>query len=107
MGDAEIESIQAIHQALGRWLKQQGLGELKTSVSDIQESDFDEASHHIGTTRMSNGPETGVVDPNLKLHGISHLYVCGSSVFVTSGSCNPTWSIVAFALRLANHLGKS
>jgi hypothetical protein len=107
MSDAEIKSIQAIHQALGSWLKQQGIGELKTSVTDIQESDFDEASHHIGTTRMSNEPETGVVDSNLKLHGISNLYVCGSSVFATSGSGNPTWSIVAFALRLANHLGKS
>ena len=60
--------------------------------------------HHMGTTRMSESPERGVVDANCKVHGIKNLHVAGSSVFPTSGVANPTLTIVAMALRLADHL---
>jgi len=60
--------------------------------------------HHIGTTRMSNNPADGVVDSNLKIHGTNNVYVASSSVFVTSGVANPTLTIVALSLRLADHL---
>src|SRR5262249_3691012 len=46
--------------------------------------------HHMGTTRMSTNPNEGVVDPNLKVHGLPNLYVAGSSVFPTGGISNPT-----------------
>jgi choline dehydrogenase-like flavoprotein len=62
------------------------------------------SSHHMGTTRMSADARSGVVDRNLRVHGVSNLYVAGSSVFPTSGYCNPTLSIVALSLRLAGHL---
>ena len=60
--------------------------------------------HHMGTTRMSDDPKLGVVDRDCRVHGISNLYVAGSSVFTTGGSSNPTMFIVALALRLADHL---
>lgn len=60
--------------------------------------------HHMGTTRMSANPNEGVVDPNLKAHGVSNLYVAGSSVFPTGGISNPTFTIVALSLRLASHI---
>jgi len=60
--------------------------------------------HHIGTTRMHEDPKLGVVDANCKVHGIDNLYVAGSSVFTTSGASNPTYTIVALALRLGDHL---
>jgi choline dehydrogenase-like flavoprotein len=60
--------------------------------------------HHMGTTRMSNDPRFGVVDANCRVHGVSNLHVAGSSVFPTSGWANPTLTIVALALRLADHL---
>lgn len=63
-----------------------------------------EKSHPTGTTRMSNHPDNGVVDSNLQVHGISNLFVAGSSVFPTSGAANPTLVIVALAIRLADHL---
>ena len=78
--------------------------------SDFFGDDFsrrlEAARHHSGTTRMSNDPKTGVVDKNCKVHGIGNLYVAGSSVFPTIGQAGPTFTIVALAHRLADHLKK-
>lgn len=60
--------------------------------------------HHMGTTRMAEDPKNGVIDGNCRMHGIANLYIAGSSVFPTSGYVNPTFTIVALALRLADHL---
>lgn len=60
--------------------------------------------HHMGATRMSADPKTGVVDADCRVHGTENLYVASSSVFSTAGFSNPTLTIVALALRLADHL---
>jgi choline dehydrogenase-like flavoprotein len=60
--------------------------------------------HHIGTTRMHDDPRRGVVDPDGRVHGLSNLYVAGSSIFPTAGLSNPTLTILAMTLRLADHL---
>lgn len=60
--------------------------------------------HHMGTTRMAASPRDGVVDGDCRVHGVPNLYIAGSSVFPTSGWANPTVTIVALALRLADHL---
>jgi choline dehydrogenase-like flavoprotein len=62
--------------------------------------------HHMGTTRMAASPRAGVVDADCRVHGVANLYVAGSSVFPTGGWANPTLTIVALALRLADHLGR-
>ena len=60
--------------------------------------------HHLGTTRMSADRSGGVVDPDCRVHGIDNLFVASSSVFPTSSHANPTLTIVALAIRLADHL---
>ncbi|WP_263380245.1 aldo/keto reductase [Granulicella paludicola] len=60
--------------------------------------------HHMGGTRMSSDPRLGIVDVNLKVHGVENLYVCSSSVFPTGGFSNPTLTILALATRLGDHL---
>lgn len=60
--------------------------------------------HYYGTTRMSDDPRRGVVDRDCKVHGVDNLHVAGSSVFPTSGYANPTFTILALALRLGEHL---
>jgi len=60
--------------------------------------------HQMGTTRMSADPADGVVTADCNIHGYDNLYVAGSSVFSTSGWANPTLTLVALALRLADHL---
>ncbi len=61
-------------------------------------------NHHIGTTRMSATSATGVVNRNCRVHDVDNLYVAGSSIFPTGGIANPTMNLVAFALRLADHI---
>ncbi|NNF11893.1 MAG: GMC family oxidoreductase [Gemmatimonadetes bacterium] len=60
--------------------------------------------HHMGTTRMHDDPRRGVVDAECRVHDMANLYVAGSSVFPTGGVANPTLTIVALAIRLADHL---
>ncbi len=62
------------------------------------------AHHHAGMTRMSANPADGVVDANCRVHGVDNLYLAGASVFPTAGYANPTLTIVALSLRLADHL---
>ena len=60
--------------------------------------------HHIGTTRMHDSPRYGVVDRNCRVHGIENLYIGSSAVFPTSGHSNPTLTIIALCIRLADRL---
>lgn len=62
------------------------------------------AAHVLGTTRMSERPADGTVDPDGRVHGVANLYVAGSSVFTVGGWANPTFTIIALALRMADHL---
>jgi choline dehydrogenase-like flavoprotein len=60
--------------------------------------------HQMGTTRMNDDPARGVTDGNAKVHNTHNLYVAGSSLFPTCGWANPTLTIVATSIRLADHL---
>jgi choline dehydrogenase-like flavoprotein len=60
--------------------------------------------HHMGTTRMHKDEKKGVVDADCKVHGLTNLYIAGSSVFPTAGANFPTITITAMALRLAEHV---
>lgn len=62
--------------------------------------------HHMGTTRMSLDPSQGVVDADCRVFSTRNLFIAGSSVFTTGGAANPTLTIVALALRLADHLDR-
>ncbi|MCX6219278.1 GMC family oxidoreductase [Spirosoma sp.] len=108
--EADIESIVKTHALFVRAFIEQELGEIRYSEPGLRTylrermQTFNSASHHIGTTRMSDDPQTGVVDRDAKVYGLDNLYVAGSSVFPTGGHANPTLTIVAHALQLANFL---
>jgi len=71
--------------------------------ADRWPNNLEAGRHHCGTTRMSDSPKTGVVDKSCRLHSVNNLFVAGSSLFPTIGYANPTLTIVALALRLADH----
>jgi choline dehydrogenase-like flavoprotein len=92
---------------LGAELGRSGFGRLRSPFKDDDTAwppDFFGDEHHMGTTRMHRDAALGVVDADCRVHDLANLYVAGSSVFPTSSSSNPTLTIVALALRLADHL---
>jgi choline dehydrogenase-like flavoprotein len=91
---------------LGTEIGRTGFGRLRDQFGpdDSWPSDFAANEHHMGATRMHSDPKKGVVDENCRVHGIANLYVAGSSVFPTGSANNPTLTIVAMALRLADRL---
>jgi choline dehydrogenase-like flavoprotein len=60
--------------------------------------------HHIGTARMGNDPHSSVVNADCRLHDVANLYIAGAATFPTSSQANPTLTVVALTLRLAEHL---
>jgi choline dehydrogenase-like flavoprotein len=61
-------------------------------------------SHYMGLTRMHADPRQGVVDAQCEVHGVPNLFVASCSVFTTGGFANPTLTIVALSLRIADQL---
>jgi choline dehydrogenase-like flavoprotein len=60
--------------------------------------------HHIGTARMGANERRGVVDASCAVFGVPNLHVASSAVFPTSSHANPTLTIVAMSVRLAEQL---
>lgn len=60
--------------------------------------------HHMGTTRLHPSPTQGVADTDGQVHGVANLFIASSAVFPTGGYANPTLTIVALAVRLADHI---
>ena len=107
-------SIRETITAFAGWLAENDIGRMKIYDWVLTDTPIEVASsgeesmsswHHMCGTRMATDPKMGVVDADCRVHGISNLYIGGSSVFASSGFVNPTYTIVQLALRLGDHLG--
>jgi len=99
--DSIVRSATLIGKAAGAT----GLGRLEMEDHfDARYWDANTAWHQIGTTRMSSSENQGVVDADCRVHGTANLYVAGGSVMPSGGRANPTLTIVALAIRLADHI---
>ena len=65
---------------------------------------LDDSNHHMSGMRMAVSERDGVVAPDLRLHGTRNVFICSSAVFPTSGFSNPTHTLLALAVRLADRL---
>lgn len=109
VGAQEMQSIKSIGELLGEAWERAGLGRIRlTEALDFDREDEIGAArdtyHQMGTTRMSTLPGEGVVNADLRCHDVANLYIVGGSVFPTGGVANPTFSIIALALRLADEI---
>ena len=101
----DCDNLYQTTMELARSVGAAGLGRMVMHLERGNElSDVSTCWHHMGTTRMHDDPRQGVVDRNCAVHGLSNLYIAGSSIFPTGGRVNPTITIVALAIRLADHL---
>ncbi len=105
---AELRTMRAITEAVGRALHRLEFGEMTVlpwlDEPGLAREALVDTYHHAGTTRMGASPHEGVVDTDCRVFGIDNLYAAGSSVFPTAGYANPTLTIVALAIRLSDTL---
>lgn len=100
-------TIRTIAVDIAKQFAEAGLGRVQLSdfiLNDSLDIPLTHHSHHMGTTRMAERPEHGVVDRNCRVFNTKNLYIGGSSIFATAGIVNPTMPLIQFALRLADHL---
>lgn len=107
----DVETVATSFDLLRQDLADQSIGQLtlapdETDIEAAVRRDGAYGGHHIGTARMGSSARTGVVDQNGKVFGVSNLYIAGSAVFPTSSQANPTLTIVAMSVRLAEHIGR-
>lgn len=81
-----------------------GLGRFDFGEDPPTLDSMTDAAHQMGTTRMAARAQDGVVDTDARVFGTDNLYVAGSAVFPTGPSYSPTFTILALARRLADHL---
>jgi choline dehydrogenase-like flavoprotein len=107
--EADARSVVGSHEVIDQALRASGRGRLEywhppeERAGRVMEQASD-GFHQIGSTRMGTDSSEGVVDSNLKVHGVHNLHVASSSVFPTSGQANSTFLAVALAVRLAHRL---
>lgn len=106
ISELDKKTMVTFHRLLRHEFSRCGIGEFRSPLlGNGQEfPTFTDASHHMGTTRMGSDPRNSVVDANCKLHDVDNVFIAGSSVFPTGGYANPNATIVALAIRLADHL---
>ena len=110
--ELDKRSLIELHRVLVDELSSSGFGRLQTDLatadpgSDAPWPIDQDASHHMGATRMGTDPSSAVVDPSQRVHGVTNVWCAGASVFPTSGCANPTMTIVALSIRLAEELAR-
>ena len=104
LGEKDKKTFAALHSQLQENIARLNLGTLEGTADEVIAAVTQDASHHLGGTRMGRDPQTSVVDGDCRVHSIRNLYVAGGSVFRAGGCANPTYTIVALAIRLAAHL---
>ncbi len=105
----EVEGVRHFVQELGTILEAQGLATLEIDPRlERGGGDFlevcQDTNHQCGGLRMAASSNDGVTDANSKVHGCDNLYVAGAAVFPSSSFANPTFTAMALAVRLAEHL---
>ena len=64
---------------------------------------LERVGHQNGTCRMVSDPATSMLNPQCKAHGLNNLYVVNASCFVSASAVNPSLTIIANSLRIADH----
>jgi choline dehydrogenase-like flavoprotein len=106
--EQELHSVRKYVDVVRDTFERNGLGQVRPIPSFYNDDEFAstirDSFHHIGGTRMATTESSGVVDPNLRIFGTKNGFVCSTSVFPSAGFANPTHTLLALALRLADHL---
>lgn len=103
----DFATVRTAYRLMAAELERTGTGHLTFDDAGLEAAVLKAGAyggHHSGTARMAAAPTDGVVDANCRVHGTDNLFVASSAVLPTSSQANPTLTILALALRLADHL---
>jgi choline dehydrogenase-like flavoprotein len=108
--DADLGRIRRLARAIEQRLGANGLARVRLARV-IEEHGLalpsglvKNACHHMGGTRMAASPREGVVDSDCRMHGLDNVFIAGPGVFPSFDWPGPTYTAVALAIRLADHL---
>jgi choline dehydrogenase-like flavoprotein len=105
--DLDVGSLERSYGLLAAELQRTGVGALDYEPGEASAKALAAGAyggHHLGGARMTLFPHDGVVDVNCRAHGVGNLYLATSAVFPTSSQANPSLTILALSLRLADRL---
>jgi len=100
VGEQERETARLFAAVIRAELERLGLAPREWSEEPV----FADTFHAMGGLRMGDDARTSVVDRDLRVHGVANLYVASCAVYPSGGSSNPTFTLMALALRLAERL---
>jgi len=107
LADVDVYTLRRMQELVAHEVGRAGLGRVflpPDGPTRVWPEAISGGNHHMGTTRMAADPYQGVVDSDCRLHGCDNLWIAGSSVFPSVGYANPTLTIVALALRIADSI---
>jgi choline dehydrogenase-like flavoprotein len=111
LGETEHRTMTTMVDAVTAEFKRLGLGAIRREEwldqPEAWGSVVRDTYHPAGSTRMGADATDSVVDSHGRVHGLDNAFVVGSSTFPGAGAANPTLTIVAMALRLAERLKTS
>jgi choline dehydrogenase-like flavoprotein len=111
LGEIEHRTMVTMADAVTAEFMRLGLGVVRRKEwfdqLDGWRSEIRDTWHPAGSTRMGGDATDSVVDSHGRVHGLDNAFVVGSSTFPGVGAANPTLTIVAMALRLAERLKTS
>jgi len=104
LGEEDARSLATVVSLATERFAAAGLGRFDFSADPPLLDTMTDAAHQMGTTRMADSAERGVVDPDCRVFGTDNVFVASSAVFPTGPSYSPTFTILALARRLGEHL---
>ena len=105
LSEQDRDSIRRTQDLLDAEMRRAGIGRVLGRLGDTTIPEVLHGNEHqLGTTRMHREARNGVVDPDGRVHSMRNLFVAGGSVFPTGGYANPTLTVTALTVRLAEHI---
>jgi choline dehydrogenase-like flavoprotein len=107
LGELDHRTAEAMVETVAQEFRRLGLGTVRAEpwlAGADWPAHVSDAFHQMGTTRLGTDPATSATDPDGQVRGVDGLYAAGASLFPAAGFVNPTLTLAALAIRLADHL---
>jgi choline dehydrogenase-like flavoprotein len=105
--DYEHNQVRHMHQTFRALIEEMGgnvFGEMPSVDNGYGIAKGGEIIHELGTIRMGDDPTKSALDSNCRAHDVKNLFVADGGPFVSQADKNPTWTIMALAMRTSEFI---